>query len=136
MRIRVFIFSTILISESHSKLFASRLNDAIVQKTLTWNKLNTEQNLQDLEKIYPKTVIGYGVRSTTAKFIDAKAKFYKWAKGFTQTIVSDFTIKKYKDGQKVCEFCKYPIFRTGLDSTFQFYDPSPFIRQLKLEFQG
>ncbi|MEY4897133.1 MAG: hypothetical protein RL525_526 [Bacteroidota bacterium] len=32
--------------------------------------------------------------------------------------------------------CKYPIFRTGLDSTFQFYDPSPFIRQPKLEFQG
>ena len=32
--------------------------------------------------------------------------------------------------------CKYPIFRTGLDSTFKFYDPSPFIRQPKLEFQG
>jgi hypothetical protein len=32
--------------------------------------------------------------------------------------------------------CKCPLFRTGLDSTFQFYDPSPYIRQPKLEFQG
>lgn len=94
-----------------SNSYASRLNDAIVQKTLTWNKLITEQNLDELEKMYTYSVMGYGVKSSTTKFMVAKAKFYKWAKGFTQTIISDFTIKKYKGGQIVCEFVKQSTFR-------------------------
>lgn len=90
---------------------ASRLNDAIVQKTLIWNKLNSEQNLKELEKMYPESVVGYGVKSSTSKFMEAKAKFFKWAESFTQTIVSDFTIKKYKSGQIVCEFEKQTTFK-------------------------
>jgi hypothetical protein len=61
--------------------------------------------------MYTKSVIGYGVRSSTAEFMVAKSKFYKWAEGFTQTIVSDFTIRKYKDGKIICEFIKQSTFK-------------------------
>lgn len=94
-----------------STLSASKLNDAIIQKTLIWNKLNTEQNLRDLGKMYPESVVGYGVKSSTAKFMEAKAKFFKWSESFTQTIVSDFIIKRYKGGQIVCEFEKQITFK-------------------------
>jgi hypothetical protein len=120
MRVKIIIVLLFLSCSGASPLIASRLNDVIVQKTLTWNKLITEQNLQDLEKMYPESVIGYGVRSSTAKFMEAKAKFYLWAEGFTQTIVSDFTIKKYKDGQIVCEFVKQSTFK-GKTKNFPSY---------------
>lgn len=111
MRNKIIVFFLLFSFTAVSKLFASALNDAIVQKTFTWNKLNTEQNIKDLEKMYTESVIGYGVKSSASKFMEAKAKFFKWAESFTQTIVSDFTIKKYKEGQVVCEFEKQITYK-------------------------
>lgn len=96
---------------SSKQLYANKVNDAIIQKTLLWNKFNTEQNIPELEKLYTPTVIGYGVKSSCSRFMQAKIKFFKWAESFTQTIVSDFTIKKYVAGQIVCEFEKQTTYK-------------------------
>ena len=42
---------------------------------------------------------------------------------------TDYTRTEKNYGKEVEQYCKCPLFRTGLDSTFQFYDPCKEFKQ-------